>query len=105
MFGGRARVEKMSLFSDYGPNQNIDRPWLQAKRILYLNHHGLGDAVNTSASLKSLRDAFPSAYLASTFISEPIAQLFNSPELLDDYLVYRSGLTNFHAANSASLFK
>ena len=64
----------MSLFSDYGSNQNTDRPWLKAKRILYLNHHGLGDAVNTSASLKSVRDAFPDAYLAATFISEPIGQ-------------------------------
>ncbi|HMG72614.1 MAG TPA: glycosyltransferase family 9 protein [Pyrinomonadaceae bacterium] len=89
----------MSLFPDYGPNENIDRPWLDAKRILYLNHHGLGDSISASASLKSLRDAFPSAYLAATFISEPIAQLFSATELIDEYLIYRSGLTNFHAVD------
>jgi heptosyltransferase-2 len=91
----------MSLFPDYGPNQDINRPWLQARRILYLNHHGLGDAVNTSAALKSLRDAYPSAYIAATFISEPIAQLFDSKDLIDDYLIFRSGLTNFHVSNES----
>ena len=83
----------MSLFPDYGPNGSSDRPWLDARRILYLDHHGLGDAIAASAALKSLRDAFPSAYLVATFISEPIAQLFNSVELIDSYLTYRSGLT------------
>jgi nucleoside-diphosphate-sugar epimerase len=66
----------MPVFHDYGRNENNDRPWLNAKRILYLNHRGLGGAINASPSLKSLRDTYPAqlqgAYGWEKLITEQI---------------------------------
>jgi heptosyltransferase-2 len=69
------------------------RPWRRAQRILFLNHHGVGDAVNAQPALKSLRAAFPTAHLAITVQSEQIHRLIHSVALYDEAMIYRSRKT------------
>lgn len=55
--------------------------------ILILNHHHIGDVVNSTSLVAGVRRRFPSAYISMFVRNPPVAELFE-PGLIDRYCFY-----------------